>query len=106
MGLLRRSLKGSEEVSQRFREVAQTIRIASFILQSSGIIYLIFSGKARAELRVTPKFSVGIQPEIEQWLLASRSVIPRITVLDSKPPTEIKTEKLLDLKMVLQVPTK
>ena len=26
--------------------------------------------------------------------------------MDSKPPTEIKTEKLLDLKMVLQVPTK
>ena len=29
-----------------------------------------------------------------------------VTVLDSKPPTEIKTEKLLDLKMVLQVPAK
>lgn len=52
-----------------------------------------------------PHLRVGIQPEIEQWLMESE-VDLGVTVLDSKPPTELKAEKLLDLQMVLQVPTK
>ena len=47
---------------------------------------------------------MGIQPEIEQWLLAN-DVDLGVTVLGTKPPAEMKSEKLLELSMVLVVPT-
>ena len=41
-----------------------------------------------------------IQPEIEKWLLENE-VDLGVTVLSSKPPSELKSEKLLELPMVL-----
>ena len=105
-GFIAPFFEGLEEVSQKIRGgVAQTIRIAASTTIFRDHLPDIL-GKARAEFPgLHPSLRVGIQPEIEQWLLASEADLG-ITVLDSKPPTEIKTEKLLDLKMALQVPTK
>ena len=52
-----------------------------------------------------PVLRVGIQPEIEAWLLANEIDLG-VTVLDAKPPTEVKSEKLLELPLVLVVPSK
>lgn len=105
-GFIAPFFEGLEEVSQKIRGgVAQTIRIAASTTIFRDHLPDIL-GKASAEFPgLHPSLRVGIQPEIEQWLLTSEADLG-ITVLDSKPPTEIKTEKLLDLKMVLQVPTK
>ena len=48
---------------------------------------------------------VGIQPEIEKWLLEG-VVDLGVTVIDTKPPAELKHDKLLELPMVLVVPTR
>ncbi|MDE2680897.1 MAG: LysR family transcriptional regulator [Verrucomicrobiota bacterium] len=84
--------------------VAQTIRIgASSVVFREHLPDLL--NAARKEFPgLHPALRVGIQPEIEQWLLAN-DVDLGVTVLGTKPPAEIKSKKLLELSMVLVVPT-
>lgn len=84
--------------------VAQTIRIgASSVVFREHLPDLL--NAARKEFPgLHPALRVGIQPEIEQWLLAN-DVDLGVTVLGTKPPAEMKSEKLLELSMVLVVPT-
>jgi DNA-binding transcriptional LysR family regulator len=83
----------------------QTIRIGA-----SGVVFrehlpkvLIASKNDFPTLR--PILRVGIQPEIEKWLLEGEIDLG-ITVLDTKPPAELKHDKLLELPLVLVVPSK
>ena len=55
--------------------------------------------------KLHPQLRVGAQSEIEQWLMDSK-VDLGVTVLNNKPSTDLKTEKLLDLEMELQISTK
>ncbi|MBC8325445.1 MAG: LysR family transcriptional regulator [Verrucomicrobia subdivision 3 bacterium] len=98
--------EGLEEMSDKIRGgVAQSIRIAASSTIFRDHLPDILNA-ARGEFPgLHPSLRVGIQPEIEQWLLASE-VDLGVTVLGSKPPSELKSEKLLELQMVLQVPTK
>ena len=98
--------EGLDEMSDRIRGgVAQSIRIAASSTIFRDHLPDILNA-ARGEFPgLHPSLRVGIQPEIEQWLLASE-VDLGVTVLGSKPPAELKSEKLLELQMVLQVPTK
>ena len=84
--------------------VAQTIRIgASSVVFREHLPDLL--NAARKEFPgLHPALRVGIQPEIEQWLLAN-DVDLGVTVLGTKPPAEMKSKKLLELSMVLVVPT-
>ncbi len=73
--------------------VAQTIRIGA-----SGVVFREhlpdLLNAARKEFPgLHPALRVGIQPEIEQWLLAN-DVDLGVTVLGTKPPAEMKSEKL------------
>ena len=94
------------EVGDRIRgNTAQAIRIGASTTVFRDHLPDIL-GQARGQFPgLHPHLRVGIQPEIEQWLLESE-VDLGVTVLDSKPPAELKAEKLLDLQMVLQVPAK
>jgi len=85
--------------------LAQTIRIGA-----SGVVFREhlpdLLNQARKEFpALHPALRVGIQPEIEQWLLANE-VDLGITVLGPKPPSEMKSEKLIELPMGLIVPAK
>ena len=91
-------------VAQKLRGgVAQSIRIAASTTVFRDHLPDILCATRRKFPGLHPHLRVGIQPEIEQWLLDSE-VDLGVTVLESKPPTELKAEKLLDLPMVLQVP--
>ena len=84
--------------------VAQTIRIGA-----SGVVFRehlpnLLNAARKEYPGLHPALRVGIQPEIEQWLLAN-DVDLGVTVLGTKPPTELKSEKLIELPMVLVVPT-
>ncbi|MBL67637.1 MAG: LysR family transcriptional regulator [Verrucomicrobiales bacterium] len=93
-------------VAQKLRGgAAQSIRIAASTTVFRDHLPDILGAARRKFPGLHPHLRVGIQPEIEQWLLDSE-VDLGVTVLDSKPPTELKAEKLLDLPMVLQVPTR
>lgn len=95
-----------EPIGEKIRGgLAQTIRIGA-----SGVVFREhlpdLLSKARSEFPgLHPSLRVGIQPEIEQWL-AANEVDLGITVLGPKPPSEMKSEKLLELPMVLVVPAK
>ena len=95
-----------EAISQKIRGgVAQTIRIAASTTVFRDHLPDIL-GAARKEFQsLHPSLRVGIQPEIEKWLLENE-VDLGVTVLSSKPPSELKSEKLLELPMVLMVPTR
>ena len=84
---------------------AQTIRIgASSVVFREHLPQLLAS--AREEFpALHPMLRVGIQPEIEKWLLENEIDLG-VTVIDAKPPTELKSEKLLELPVVLMVPAK
>ena len=84
--------------------VAQTIRIGA-----SGVVFRehlpnLLNAARKEYPGLHPALRVGIQPEIEQWLLAN-DVDLGVTVLGTKPPPELKSEKLIELPMVLVVPT-
>ncbi|MDE2713371.1 MAG: LysR family transcriptional regulator [Verrucomicrobiota bacterium] len=84
--------------------VAQTIRIgASSVVFREHLPDLLNAARKKFP-GLHPALRVGIQPEIEQWLLAN-DVDLGVTVLGTKPPAEMKSEKLLELSMVLVVPT-
>jgi len=93
-------------VAQKLRGgAAQSIRIAASTTVFRDHLPDILGAARRKFPGLHPHLRVGIQPEIEQWLLDSE-VDLGVTVLDSKPPPELKAEKLLDLPMVLQVATR
>ncbi len=85
--------------------VAQTIRIGASTTVFRDHLPNILGAARKDFPGLHPSLRVGIQPEIEQWLLAAEIDLG-ITVLDSKPPAELKSEKLLELPMVLMVPTR
>ena len=94
-----------DSVGEKIRGgVAQTIRIGA-----SGVVFRehlpdLLNAARKDFPGLHPALRVGIQPEIEQWLLAN-DVDLGVTVLGTKPPAEMKSEKLLELPLVLLVPT-
>ena len=93
-------------ISQKIRGgVAQTIRIAASTTVFRDHLPDILSAARKEYQSLHPSLRVGIQPEIEKWLLENE-VDLGVTVLSSKPPSELKSEKLLELPMVLMVPTR
>ena len=83
----------------------QTIRIGA-----SGVIFREHLPEVLAAAKhdfptLRPILRVGIQPEIEKWLLVGKIDLG-VTVIDTKPPAELKHDKLLELPMVLVVPTR
>lgn len=93
-----------DTVSQKIRGgVAQTIRLAASTTVFRDHLPDIL-GTARKDFpSLHPSLRVGIQPEIEKWLL-DNEVDLGVTVLSSKTPSELKSEKLLELQMVLMAP--
>tara|TARA_B100000427_G_C15456346_1_gene571978 strand:- start:204 stop:1073 length:870 start_codon:yes stop_codon:yes gene_type:complete len=95
-----------DAISQKIRGgVAQTIRIAASTTVFRDHLPDILSAARKEYQSLHPSLRVGIQPEIEKWLLENE-VDLGVTVLSSKPPSELKSEKLLELPMVLMVPTR
>ena len=95
-----------DAISQKIRGgVAQTIRIAASTTVFRDHLPYILSAARKEYQSLHPSLRVGIQPEIEKWLLENE-VDLGVTVLSSKPPSELKSEKLLELPMVLMVPTR
>ena len=93
-------------ISQKIRGgVAQTIRIAASTTVFRDHLPDILSAARKEYQSLHPSLRVGSQPEIEKWLLENE-VDLGVTVLSSKPPSELKSEKLLELPMVLMVPTR
>jgi DNA-binding transcriptional LysR family regulator len=95
-----------ESTSERIRGgTAQTIRIgASSVVFREHLPQLLTD--AREEFpSLRPVLRVGIQPEIEKWLLDNETDLG-VTVIDAKPPPELKSEKLIELPIVLVVPAK
>ena len=81
---------------------AQTIRIGA-----SGVVFREHLPEVLAAAKddfpaLRPILRVGIQPEIEKWLLEGEIDLG-VTVIDTKPPAELKHDKLLELSMVLVV---
>jgi len=82
----------------------QTIRIGA-----SGVVFREHLPEVLATAKndfptLRPILRVGIQPEIEKWLLDGEIDLG-VTVIDTKPPAELKHDKLLELPMVLVVPS-
>jgi DNA-binding transcriptional LysR family regulator len=84
---------------------AQTIRIGA-----SGVVFREHLPEVLATAKndfptLRPTLRVGIQPEIEKWLLEGEIDLG-VTVIDTTPPAELKHDKLLELPMVLVVPNR
>ncbi len=82
----------------------QTIRIGA-----SGVVFREHLPEVLAAAKndfptLRPILRVGIQPEIEKWLLEGEIDLG-VTVIDTKPPAELKHDKLIELSMVLVVPS-
>jgi len=82
----------------------QTIRIGA-----SGVVFREHLPEVLATAKndfptLRPILRVGIQPEIEKWLLEGEIDLG-VTVIDTKPPAELKHDKLIELSMVLVVPS-
>jgi DNA-binding transcriptional LysR family regulator len=95
-----------EMVSEKIRGgAAQVIRIgASHVVLSEHLPRLLLD--ARLEFQnLRPMLRGGIQPQIEEWLLADE-VDLGVTALAHNPPRELKHEKLVELPMALLVPRK
>ena len=85
--------------------MVQTIRIGA-----SGVVFREHLPEVLATAKndfptLRPTLRVGIQPEIEKWLLEGEIDLG-VTVIDTKPPAELKHDKLLELPMVLVVPSR
>jgi len=85
--------------------MVQTIRIGA-----SGVVFREHLPKVLAAAKIDfptlrPILRVGIQPEIEKWLLEG-DIDLGVTVIDTNPPSELKHDKLLELPMVLVVPSR
>ena len=85
--------------------MVQTIRIGA-----SGVVFREHLPKVLAASKtdfptLRPILRVGIQPEIEKWLLEG-DIDLGVTVIDTNPPSELKYDKLLELPMVLVVPSR
>ena len=85
--------------------MVQTIRIGA-----SGVVFREHLPKVLATAKtdfptLRPILRVGIQPEIEKWLLEG-DIDLGVTVIDTNPPAELKHDKLLELPMVLVVPSR
>jgi len=85
--------------------MVQTIRIGA-----SGVVFREHLPKVLAAAKIDfptlrPILRVGIQPEIEKWLLEG-DIDLGVTVIDTNPPSELKYDKLLELPMVLVVPSR
>ena len=85
--------------------MVQTIRIGA-----SGVVFREHLPKVLAAAKtdfptLRPILRVGIQPEIEKWLLEG-DIDLGVTVIDTNPPAELKHDKLLELPMVLVVPSR
>jgi len=85
--------------------MVQTIRIGA-----SGVVFREHLPKVLAASKtdfptLRPILRVGIQPEIEKWLLEG-DIDLGVTVIDTNPPSELKHDKLLELPMVLVVPSR
>ena len=85
--------------------MVQTIRIGA-----SGVVFREHLPKVLAAAKtdfptLRPILRVGIQPEIEKWLLEGEIDLG-VTVIDTNPPAELKHDKLLELPMVLVVPSR
>ena len=85
--------------------MVQTIRIGA-----SGVVFREHLPKVLATAKtdfptLRPILRVGIQPEIEKWLLEG-DIDLGVTVIDTNPPSELKHDKLLELPMVLVVPSR
>ena len=85
--------------------VAQTVRLAASTTVFRDHLPDILAETRKDFPGLHPSLRVGIQPEIEKWLL-DNEVDLGVTVLNSKPPAELKSEKLLELPMVLMAPTR
>ena len=84
---------------------AQTIRIgASQIVLNDHLPELLLDVR-RDFPNLRPMLRDGIQPQIEAWLLTDEIDLG-VTVLDAKPAAELRSEKLIELPMVLLVPSK
>ena len=84
--------------------MVQTIRIGA-----SGVVFREHLPEVLATAKndfptLRPILRVGIQPEIEKWLLEGEIDLG-VTVIDTKPPAELKHDKLIELSMVLVVPS-
>ncbi len=95
-----------DPVSENIRGgAAQTIRIgASQIVLNDHLPELLLDVR-RDFSNLRPMLRDGIQPQIEAWLLTDEIDLG-VTVIDSKPAAELKSEKLIELPMVLLVPKK
>lgn len=95
-----------DSVSENIRGgAAQTIRIgASQIVLNDHLPELLLDVR-RDFSNLRPMLRDGIQPQIEAWLLTDEIDLG-VTVIDSKPAAELKSEKLIELPMVLLVPKK
>lgn len=95
-----------DSVSENIRGgAAQTIRIgASQIVLNDHLPELLLD-VSRDFSNLRPMLRDGIQPQIEAWLLTDEIDLG-VTVIDSKPAAELKSEKLIELPMVLLVPKK
>jgi len=95
-----------DSVSENIRGgAAQTIRIgASQIVLNDHLPELLLD-VSRDFSNLRPMLRDGIQPQIEAWLLTDEIDLG-VTVIDSKPATELKSEKLIELPMVLLIPKK
>jgi len=95
-----------DSVSENIRGgAAQTIRIgASQIVLNDHLPELLLDVR-RDFSNLRPMLRDGIQPQIEAWLLTDEIDLG-VTVIDSKPATELKSEKLIELPMVLLIPKK
>ena len=98
---------------ENLNSVGETIRggtVQTIRIGASGVVFREHLPKVLVAAKndfptLRPILRVGIQPEIEKWLLESEIDLG-VTVIDTKPPTELKHDKLLELPLVLVVPSK
>ena len=84
---------------------AQTIRIGASSVVFREHLPQLLAGAREEFPALHAVLRVGIQPEIEKWLLENEIDLG-VTVIDAKPPPELKSERLLELPIMLVVPAK
>ncbi|MCP5521108.1 MAG: LysR family transcriptional regulator [Verrucomicrobiales bacterium] len=103
---IKRFFGGLEGLEERIRgDAREQIRIgASEVVQRDHLPDILLRVQARyPELRLNLR--EGYRPQLEAWLQA-QEIDLAVTILESKPPTGIKTEELIKLHLALIVPEK
>lgn len=103
---IKRFFGGLDGVAERIRgDVHERIRIgASEVVQRDHLPDILLKVQAEyPELRLNLR--EGYRPQLEVWLQA-QEIDLAVTILESRPPTGIKTEELIKLHLALIVPEK